>query len=867
MFSVLLGHITNLHALEEQKTVQELCALAENHEAQKKPYEAISLYKKALELDTHNANIPFQIGKIYYYLGAYTEGVPFLQQTARMAPRSFDAQNTLAIVAHSAGMIECAKNALENALALRPTDATVNRKLLEYYLSHQDCATVKKRWPITDLPWTDANLHHKKVVLDLGEGLGYGDRLHFVSYASILKQAGATVIVRTVPELIPLFSLCPALDTVISTKQEMPTHDFRFSYDLYALTIKSLKHSFIPTPFLQADPTLVDTWSKKLSSDTNFKIGLLWESSRVTEEYFPHKNRLSHRSIPLAQLAPLASVPGVSFYSFQKMHGVKENQIPSHFVVTEFDADFDVSHGRFMDTAAVMKNLDLVITVDTAIAHLAGALGIHTWMLLPVNADWRWFSGSFCPWYPTVKLFRQTTQGNWSPVVTSITQELTQIIAQKNKKNSPADTQAQFQALITQAQTYGEKQQYDQEIQCYRRALELMPEKKDLLPSLAYAQYKKNDLESCYLSYKKAAEAFPSSAELHFNAGFLARHIGKFNEAVPLLQRAIELDPSHRRAREHLGYTYLTLARLPEGWTQFRYLDRQNPSIDNAHRLYDINPQGKTIMVKDIGGYGDLFQFIRHAQDLKKRGAKIIFYARPEVIPLLSGCSFFDAIVSQKDPVPAFDYYTNIAKMREDLDVSMETVSHDIPYIYPDPKLVKKWSAILAHDHQYKVGISWQAQSYIDSATKKKIVCTRSLPIDLVKKLAQELPFISFYCLQKNADLSELMQCSNFHVFDESFDTTSGRFMDTAAVIKNLDLVISIDTSIAHLAGALGMPVWTLLRKFPDWRWSIDREDSPWYPTMRLFRQQKDGEWEFVVQKVIRELPSYLIKHTTDCSH
>ncbi|PKN03333.1 hypothetical protein CVU75_02735 [Candidatus Dependentiae bacterium HGW-Dependentiae-1] len=438
---------------------------------------------------------------------------------------------------------------------------------------------------------------------------------------------------------------------------------------------------------------------------------------------------------------------------------------------------------------------------------------------------------------------------------------LTAITLHKELQSLPTDTpQQQYDLLLEQAQKCIKQKLFDQAINSLSQALTLMPNKKELLPILAYAYYSKNDSESAWLTYQKAAQAFPNRADIHFNTGFLARLLGKFEQAFPEFKKVIELDPSYNKAREQLGYTYLTLGRLQEGWAQFRYLDRRDPSIDNAHRLYDIDPKGKTIMVKDIGGYGDLFQFIRHAEELKKRGAHIIFYARPEIIPLLSRCPFFDQIVSQKEPVPEFDYYTNIAKMREDLDISIETISCSTPYIHPDPMLIKKWANAFTGDTQFKIGISWQAQMYVDEKTGQPILCSRSISAEQIKKLVREFPFISFYSLQKNADCSTLAIHKNFHTFDDSFDKINGRFMDTAAVMKNLDLVITIDTSIAHLAGALGVPVWTMLRKFPDWRWFIEREDSPWYPTMRLFRQPKEGDWNTIIQNIINELPLFIIK-------
>ena len=184
-----------------------------------------------------------------------------------------------------------------------------------------------------------------------------------------------------------------------------------------------------------------------------------------------------------------------------------------------------------------------------------------------------------------------------------------------------------------------------------------------------------------------------------------------------------------------------------------------------------------------------------------------------------------------------------------------EKLPHDIPYLHADEKRIDEWKNKLEHDTSFKIGICWEAQTYIDQSGKM-VKNNRSIPLSLLEPL-KNIPGISLYSLQKGTGTEQLKTKPEGLIIQEfgpDFDTTHGRFMDTAAVMKNLDLVLTIDTSIAHLAGALGVPVWNMIIHNSCWRWFRNRTDSPWYPTMRLFRQPQPGDWKSVMQEVIHEL-------------
>lgn len=269
-------------------------------------------------------------------------------------------------------------------------------------------------------------LKNKTVLICCESGLG--DQIQCIRYAKILKEHGAYVIAQTYEALIPLMTRCPFVDQVVTKENTTIAADFNFCYFSLPLLCNTVSEKTIPTPipYFIIDKKIIDFWKQKISPDTKLKIGLSWHSKiqDASFEFSPYRKR----SIPLSKLAPLSQIPNASFYSLQRITGLNElKDLPQNFNITTFDTDFDESHGRFMDTAALMMNLDLVITVDTAVAHLAGALGVRTWLLLPATADWRWqLNRSDCPWYPSMRLFRQTNAGNWDEVVKDIKQSLEQ---------------------------------------------------------------------------------------------------------------------------------------------------------------------------------------------------------------------------------------------------------------------------------------------------------------------------------------------------------------------------------------------------------------------------------------------------------
>jgi hypothetical protein len=240
--------------------------------------------------------------------------------------------------------------------------------------------------------------------------------------------------------------------------------------------------------------------------------------------------------------------------------------------------------------------------------------------------------------------------------------------------------------------------------------------------------------------------------------------------------------------------------------------------------------------------------FVRFLSDVRKFGGRVLFEAQPALVPLLK-TSGIDEVYGAGDALPPFDVYLPLLNLPGLLGVSLEGLKAATPYLAAEPGLVQQWSDKLSARSGFRVGIAWQGnpQYAFDR--------TRSIPLSRFAPLAQ-VDGVRLISLQKSAQDQLAAMSDRFPVedFGPGLDETCGAFMDTAAVMMNLDLVITSDTATAHLAGALGVPVWVALCASPDWRWFVEREDSPWYPTMRLFRQQTVGDWSLPFGDMARQL-------------
>jgi FKBP-type peptidyl-prolyl cis-trans isomerase 2 len=422
---------------------------------------------------------------------------------------------------------------------------------------------------------------------------------------------------------------------------------------------------------------------------------------------------------------------------------------------------------------------------------------------------------------------------------------------------------------------------YDEAIDSYREAIRLNPNHAEAFYNLGVALHKKGHIDQAIIYYEIAIGLNQTFAEAHYNLGIAFKDKGQPDEAVQCFQRVLQLNPNHAGAYYNFGGMLVFKGKYDEALWCYRKALELKPDYPEAQwnialinllqgkfgegwkgyewrwQLKDISitrtfsqPRwdgsditGRTILLYAEQGFGDTIQFIRYAPLVAQRGAKVIIECQKELTSLLQNVEGIQKVVANGESLPGFDMQCPLLSLPMIFGTTIENIPAHIPYVTANANSVQKWKdKVLKNASKLNVGLVWSG----DPDNSK--IRDKSFPLDTFLPLAK-IDNISFYSLQKGNSAKEAINPpGGMRISDYTEEIAD--FSDTAALIQNLDTIISVDTAVAHLAGALGKPVWTLLPFAPDWRWMLEREDSPWYPTMRLFRQPSPGDWESVIVRI-----------------
>jgi tetratricopeptide (TPR) repeat protein len=386
----------------------------------------------------------------------------------------------------------------------------------------------------------------------------------------------------------------------------------------------------------------------------------------------------------------------------------------------------------------------------------------------------------------------------------------------------------------------------------FDEAIRLDPAMADGHYNLGLALYALGRLEEAAASYRRSLQLRPENPFAHNNLGDLLRELGSLDEALAHLNQAVALAPEYAKAHYNRSLVWLSQGRLAEGWAEYEWrlqcLD-VNPR-KFAEPQWNGEPLGdRRLLVHAEQGLGDTFQFVRYLPLAIERCRHVTFEAPAALLPLLTA-SGLKNLVSPVDPRPPADAQISLMSLARIFSPTLDTIPNVVPYLAADRALSEHWRGELSKFAGYRVGIFWQGRTSYREDRFRSVALSQFAPLAQVSGAR-------LFSLQKGPGSEQISAVQGrFHVVDlgSAADERSGPFMDTAAIMKNLDLIVTTDTAGAHLAGALGVPVWCALRSSPDWRWLADRDDSPWYPTMRLFRQTSAGDWPGVFRRMAAAL-------------
>lgn len=805
--------------------------------------EAITAYLYASTLQPGYVKAASNLGLAYFKLGDYASAIDAYQAALRLDPTVLGLRNNYASALQNQHRFDEALQMYQQILERDPRDdiARANQGMLYLLLGRfqEGWASYASRWKQAALSnhpemlafpeWTGReSLRGKTIVLHPEQGLG--DTLQFSRYAQLLAQQAQQVYLCVVPPMLALMQHSAAQwrgcdnVSVIAAGAAIPAFHFQIPLlnvpGAMATSLESIPH---PGTYLFAEPQAIARWQARLGSTQQKRIGLVWSGSAA------HSND-HHRSIGLLEMMQaMSGLDGTlfEFHSLQQEMREGDRALLAQFAIVDHAEELR----DFSDTAALVEQMDLVLSVDTSVAHLAAAMGKPTWILLSYVPDFRWLlERQDSPWYSTVRLFRQTQARSWDAALSAMAAALASEFLEP-----PSASSAVVESLA-----------------------ELAPSRLSEANALCQAGH----WQEAQALYGQICAAQGSSAILHNNWGVVLQKLRRFTEALDSFDLAIRLDPHYVSPHLNKAMCLLSLGQFEEGWRlyEWRWQNAQwassrrhfpqplwlgDAGIAGIADIADI--AGKRLLVYAEQGLGDTLQFCRYLFLLHEAGVRLTFEVPASLVALLSCLPVTLRTAETHDAQAAddIDYQCPLLSLPLAMKTRLESIPLPSAYLHAPADKQALWRERMPRSAKLRIGVVWAG------APAHQNDAQRSISLDLFLQLMQE--DLDYYVLQKQLSKQEKTHIAVMRSFGKSLHVLAdqlGDFADTAAVIAELDLVITVDTSVAHLAGALGKPVWILLPYEADFRWMQERRDSPWYASARLFRQAQPGDWTTVLREV-----------------
>ncbi len=840
-----------------------------NLEKEKENFDdAEASYLQAIMLAQDYKDAWLNLAQIYYLTGKYSEALELYLNLEKQTPNDSRIYYSVGVVYQELKELPNSETYLRKAVKISPEKSEYRFALSETLLSQgfYEEGFSEYEWRLKReeysgyqfvLPRELSEIEGKNVLII--DEQGAGDTINFLRYVKEISKS-ATVDFAAKQNMVNLLSEQKFIRSVFPLEQNISNQ-----YD-FVIPIASLPKYFVEEGNLFYSEGKYIATGKEVSVDElenseGFKIGIVWKGNR-----YPVHNRKRH--IEIETFAELFLTEGVTFFSFQK-----ELTIDEELTLASYPNIIDLSGylNDFSDTLALLKKMDLVISIDTAVAHLAGAAGMKTWLLLPFAPDWRWKTeGEKTEWYQSVVCFRQPNAGNWNDVINSVKEKLSspnnkgdeaieEAIALMNKgeyaaainslTNVVENNPANIEALNLLAANYSAVGDFENAEIFLRRLLEVDEQNANALINLGVILFNRNEFEKSFGMFETALFAAPDNYAAHFNYAVALEASAHFERAIDEYVQAAELAPDNYNVKNNLAMSLLRLKYYPEGWELFEnrfFTGELKRNEMPGERWNGEIEKDKTLYVYSDQGYGDAIQFSRFIQAAKERVGKIIFEVQSELLPLFNNFEGIDKSVATKpnfSTQEVYDCQIPLLSLPFALQAENEFSEIGFPYFKIEKEKEEKWGKIISGDK--KIGIAWRgnpvfARNYMRSTSLENFLA-------LTGKIDA-----TFYSLQKEItnDEEKILSGSGIKNIGAMFND----FADSAAAISNLDLIITTDTIIPHLAGALGKETYLLLSFVPDWRWGVEEEISSWYPSVKLIRQKQIGDWASVFDELERRL-------------
>jgi tetratricopeptide (TPR) repeat protein len=861
--------------------------------------EALADNQRAYALNPRNATTCNNIGAALQVLGRDNEALPWFERAATLRPDYIEALTNKAASLQQLHRFEEAAATYRHIKTIDPGDAETdwNLSLLQLLTGNfrDGWAGREARWKAsraeTSLTFPgpkwrgEENIAGKTILIYMDEGLG--DAIQFARYVPEVAARGAHVILLVLPAVYPLLSKLPGVAQCIPFSAAGPQPAFDMHCPMSSLPLVfGTRLDTIPSPvsYLPPPPEAgVQAWQDRLGPHDKLRVGLAWAGNP------DHKND-HNRSTSLRVLSRILDIDA-TFVSLQKDPGPEDQatlrEHPGIIDLTAVLIDFS-------ETAALISCLDLVITVDTSVAHLAAALGRPTWILLPYTPDYRWLlDRDDSPWYPTARLFRQDATRDYGEVLDRVRDALLTLTSERQTTGRASSTPTVLQGAGLDWDTASKrgialhKMGRFQEAHAYFDLCnELQPDHATTLYMRGRSLLDLGRLEEALTDNQRAHELDPTRAEICNSIGAILRSLGREEQALPWFDRALRLQPNSVEALGNRALCLGQMQRFDEAFAAYarvKALGPGNAEIDwnlsllrmltgnfelgwagrearwkrATPPLYPAFSQpkwlgqepvdGKTVVICADEGLGDTIHFARYVPMVAARGARVLLIVDPPAVSLLSGLpGIFKCFSKAGAALPAFDMHIPICSLPLAFGTRLDTIPAETAYLPPPAAArVHAWEQRLrGHEKsrdKLRIGLVWSGNP------AHKNDHNRSMPLRALSRLLDaDATFVSLQKEPRPDDKAMLLERPD--IIDLTADFHD--FSETAALINCLDLVISVDTSVAHLAAALGCPTWILLPYTPDYRWLLGRDDSPWYPTARLFRQSARRDYGEVLDRV-----------------